>query len=223
MKSKGRLSLGDCKIQKAELYRKFVFDYDERDAYNGEDQQNNQEENYDKYQDPITGAHFKYEDMCLRLFSIQQQLENQGSNNAADEEAKKNQNRGDEIKQNVNIKLSVLNKKAEKPKTQSNKKIRNIHMNFGGLGSYKSIKKSIEKELKSVQKEKLNIKDWLQKEHFQSMQRVDSQPSCLSNNWILKSLDKQGKTICVKGITSKFNKPKQSVPNLEGGKFFSSL
>jgi heme-binding NEAT domain protein len=152
------------------------------------------EEEPEKYQDPVTGAHFRYEDVYLRLQYLQQQLK-------YDKEY------------NVDLKSSK-----EKTQAQASKNT-NVRNNIIKPGTSKS---TVRKEQKKMSKEKVpQKKTEPHKEPTTTIHTLYKQAKYLPNNWINKSLDKRQQK--KKQSNGQIGKVQINKPGLSGGYLFTSM
>lgn len=181
-----------------------------------------------KYQDPVSGAHFRYEDVFLRLQYLQQQQKYGALYTELSDEDGLMDEVPEEIPQKKpELKISPPNNKFMKGKeTVIEKKVSNIKSLFLGPKPKSPSKSILQKDHKvesnSIIKEKNKgkLSQLLAKspEHDNDNDdngRVNTLPSYLPNNWIIKSFEKK--------TTKELKSSKKNVPIIEGGKLFSSL
>lgn len=191
----------------------------------------NKDDESTKYQDPITGAHFKYEDVFLRLQYLQQQQKYGAINTETCEE----EDFMDDVFDEIPLEKPgpfFSGKKVEKPKIPIKDKkandIKNIYLGQKVQSPSKStLHKDHKKDSNSLIKEKnkgklsqLQIKP---SEHSDDSQKLFTKPCHLLNNWIIKTLDNKSTTKCQDEVSKEAKSPVKNKPMVDGCKLFSSL
>lgn len=191
-----------------------------------------------KYQDPETGAHFRYEDVFLRLQYLQQQLKYASTITGVYTEVSDEEGDIFENDQNQNAQEEIHMKTNEKKPNLPIKKAKEISLNKGSfIAKSKPLNPKIQSSSKPMMQKvikkdtKLNGNDINKKKVTQQNTRVPNRveenkkvlKSYLPNNWIVKTYDKQARKIQDVKSNVKNKPPSNKIPSLDGGKFFASL